>query len=176
MYLRKFLIAGILCCQAPGVLTAQESPALGVTTSRDQLAEIDFTILPNGEGLPPGSGDARSGLAVYGHYCLACHGESGVGGINDRLAGGLGSLRSENPTKTIGSFWPYATTLFDYIRRAMPYPSPGILSDDEIYSVTAYLLYLNGLVEQNTVIDKDTLPAVEMPNQNGFDWAHAVTD
>jgi len=104
-------------------------------------------------------------------YCLACHGEGGQGATNDRLVGGHGSLASDSPIKTVGSYWPYATTLFDYIRRAMPFTLPGSLTDEQAYALTAYLLELNGIIDEDTVINAQTLPAVEMPNRDGFVWA-----
>jgi mono/diheme cytochrome c family protein len=149
-----------------------ESPGLGEPVDQERLATLDYTILPNGDGLPAGSGTAVEGSTVYRQNCLACHGESGSGGINDVLAGGQGSLASDKPLKTIGSYWPYATTVFDYVRRAMPLPNPGVLTDDEIYAVTAYLLYLNGVVGEGEVMNAESLPGVQMPNRDGFvrDW------
>ncbi len=145
------------------VVYAQDSPALGKPVSNDELAQVDFTIMPDGDGLPDGSGNALAGDEIYRQHCLACHGEGGTGGINDVLVDGHGSLTTERPVKTIGSYWPYATTLFDYIRRAMPYLSPGVLSNNEIYSLTAYLLYLNGILDERAELNAETLPAVEMP-------------
>lgn len=145
------------------------SPGLGIAVDHARLAAIDLTIMPDGEGLPAGSGTARDGEKLYREHCLACHGPEGQGGPNDRLAGGRGSLATERPIKTIGSYWPHATTVFDYVRRAMPYPSPGSLDDAEVYALTAYLLHLNGLVGRDDVIDAETLPAIEMPNADGFD-------
>ena len=142
---------------AQGFAVAAEPPELGVPLDPGQVAAVDFTVLPDGDGLPPGSGTAREGAA-----------EDGSGGVNDALVGGLGSLATANPAKTIGSYWPYATTVFDYIRRAMPMQAPGTLGDDEVYAVTAYLLYLNGIVEEDDTMNRDTLPRVEMPNRDGF--------
>ena len=147
---------------------AAESPGLGAPVSEAEAAAIDFVIMPDGRGLPDGSGDAHQGLAVYQRECRICHGDGGQGGPNDRLTGGVGSLVSEQPVKTIGSYWPYATTVFDYVRRAMPYHQPGSLSADEVYAVTAYLLAENGVIERDRVMDADTLPAVQMPNREGF--------
>lgn len=151
---------------------ADESPQLGEPVDEMQLEAIDFTILPDGDGLPAGAGNAITGARVYQQHCLACHGEGGEGGVNDALVGGLGSLTGPQPKKTLGSFWPYATTIFDYVRRAMPLPTPGVLSDDEIYAVTAYLLFLNGIVEEDTVLNADTLPGVNMPNRDNFRWGY----
>jgi len=100
--------------------------------------------------------------------CLLCHGADGEGGPMDRLAGGTGTLASAKPIKTVGSFWPYATTLFDYIRRTMPLNAPMSLTDDEVYAVTAYLLAMNGIVSRNQTLDAESLPAVRMPNRDGF--------
>ena len=158
------------------VVYAQDSPALGTPVSDDELAQVDFTIMPDGTGLPDGSGNAVTGAEIYLQYCFACHGEGGTGGINDVLVGGHGSLTTGQPVKTIGSFWPYATTLFDYIRRAMPYQSPGVLSDDEIYALTAYLLYLNGILDEDVELSAETLPGVEMPNRDNFVWAYSPED
>ena len=132
----------------------------------------DHVVTPDGDGLPPGSGNARLGEALYEQHCIACHGAGGENGINDRLAGGHGSIRSEQPVRTVGSYWPYATTIFDYLRRAMPYQDPGTLDDDEVYSLTAYLLYVNGIVDAETRIDAESLPNVKMPNRDNFVWAY----
>ena len=105
--------------------------------------------------------------------CIACHGEKGTGGINDALAGGRGTLASDAPKKTIGSYWPYATTVLDYVRRAMPLQAPGTLSDDDLYAVTAYLLYVNGIIGEDASMDAESLPDVKMPNADGFSWAYS---
>lgn len=147
---------------------AAESPELGEPVDAAAIAAIDFTVLPNGDGLPAGSGTAREGGLVYARHCIACHGEAATGGVNDALAGGQGSLATSSPKKTVGSYWPYATTIFDYIRRAMPLTTPGILSDDETYAVTAYILYVNGIVDEETRLDAERLPLVVMPNQKNF--------
>jgi cytochrome c len=148
--------------------TAQEGPGLGVPASPEQVAAWTLTVLPDGTGLPPGSGTARAGETIYAQKCLGCHGAEGKDGPNDRLAGGHGTLASEAPVKTVGSYWPYATTVFDYVRRAMPFTQPQSLSDDETYALTAYLLYLNEIVGLDDRIDAQSLPAVEMPNQANF--------
>ena len=165
----------IVCFLASGV-RAGESPELGQPVGDDELANADFTIMPDSDGLPDGSGNAVAGAEIYRQHCLACHGEGGTGGINDVLVGGHGSLTTERPVKTIGSYWPYATTVFDYIRRAMPYQSPGVLSNSEIYALTAYLLYLNGIVEEDAELSAETLSGVEMPNRDNFVWAYSPED
>jgi len=124
-----------------------------------------------GAGLPPGSGTATQGAEVYKTKCIACHGPDGANGVNDRLVGGQGTLTSAAPVKTIGSYWPYATTVFDYVRRAMPYPAPHSLTDAETYAVTAYLLHLNGIIGTDDVMDATSLPKVKMPNRSGFSSA-----
>lgn len=151
---------------------AQESPNLGEAVSADELAMFDYTVLPGGEGLPEGSGNAKEGAGVYAANCLACHGEGGTDGLNDRLVGGHGTLLTDSPVRTVGSYWPYATTLFDYVRRAMPYQTPGSLSNDEIYAVTAYLLFLNEVIAEDDEINAQTLPQVHMPNRDSVVWGY----
>ena len=136
---------------------------------------MDVSIGPDGAGLPPGSGTATQGAEVYKTKCIACHGPEGANGVNDRLAGGQGTLKSATPVKTIGSYWPYATTVFDYVRRAMPYPAPHSLSDGEVYAVTAYLLHLNGIIGADDAMDATSLPKVKMPNRGGFSSAFKPT-
>lgn len=160
-------LAALACCM-PLAAMADDGPGLGEAPDAAHLAALDFTILPDGTGLPPGSGDAVAGARVYAEHCLACHGERGEGGINDRLAGGLSSLDTARPVKTVGSYWPYATTIFDYVRRAMPYPAPGSLSADDVYAVTAYLLHINGIIAEDMRIDAASLPQVKMPNRDNF--------
>jgi len=108
------------------------------------------------------------GAAIFGRSCVGCHGEGGQGGPMDRLVGGAGSLATAHPIRTVGSYWPYATTLYDYIRRAMPYDAPQSLSPNEVYAVVAYLLHLNGIVPAHAVLDAKALPQIVMPNRNGF--------
>lgn len=145
--------------------TAQEfgRPA---TPAETQLWDID--VRPDGAGLPEGSGNAIHGKDVYDTNCAMCHGDKGVNGIKDPLVGGFGSLTTEKPIKTVGSYWPYATTLYDYIHRAMPYQAPGSLSTDDTYAVVAYILSLNGIIPEDGKIDKQTLPKIIMPNKDGF--------
>jgi cytochrome c len=118
--------------------------------------------------LPAGSGDAKQGAAVYAAKCQACHGEKGMGKPADALVGGIGSLATAKPVRTVGSFWPYATTLFDYTRRAMPLQAPKSLTDDEVYAVTAYILAQNGIIAETVQMNAQTLPQVKMPNRDGF--------
>lgn len=142
--------------------------SVGRAPTAEELKAWDVTIPPDGKGLPPGSGTAALGKSVYTERCAACHGEGGQGGKYDRLVGGRDTLTTDKPVKTVGSFWPYATTLWSYINRAQPFDEPGSLTHDQVYAVTAYLLYLNGIIGETDVLDARTLPAVKMPNRDGF--------
>ena len=157
---------------APARQAAPKGPGLGKPATPAQVEAADVSIGPDGAGLPPGSGTAAQGEAVFNTKCLACHGPQGAGSVNDRLVGGQGTLASSAPLKTIGSYWPYATTVFDYVRRAMPYPEPHSLTDPEAYALTAYLLSLNGIIAKDAVMDAKTLPRVEMPNRGNFILAY----
>ncbi len=168
MFMRELatLAALVALC---GAAAAQQSPNLGKAISPEDLATWDISIGPDGAGLPPGSGTPQQGEAVFTMKCQACHNAKGAGQPNDRLVGGQGSLPGDKPAiKTVGSYWPYATTLFDYIRRAMPYPQSKSLSNDEVYAVAAYILNLNGVIGENDTLDAKTLPQVKMPNRDGF--------
>jgi cytochrome c len=169
MFMRNLcLAAGAVFVIAYGTAFA-ESPNLGKAASPEEIASWDVSIGPDGAGLPPGSGTPQQGEQIYVAKCLACHGEKGAGKPNDQLVGGQGSLEpGHTPAKTIGSFWPYATTVFDYVRRAMPLNAPKSLSDDEVYAVVAYILQLNGVIGENDKMNAQTLPAVRMPNRDGF--------
>jgi mono/diheme cytochrome c family protein len=146
-----------------------ESPNLGRVATPEEIASWDISIAPDGAGLPPGSGTSEHGKAVYASKCLACHGENGAGKPNDALAGGRGTLVGDQaPIKTVGSFWPYATTIFDYVRRAMPLNDSKSLTNDETYAIVAYLLQINGIIGRGEQIDASTLPAIRMPNRDGF--------
>jgi len=146
-----------------------EGPELGRIATPDEIASWDISVGPDGAGLPPGRGTPKQGEAVYAQKSVACHGEKGAGKPNDQLVGGRGSLSGDQaPVKTVGSFWPYATTLFDYVRRAMPLNASKSLTDDEVYAVSAYILRLNGIIGEADVMDAQTLPQVRMPNRDGF--------
>ena len=153
---------------ATAAFAATPSPNLGRAPSAAELSAIDISITPDGRGLPAGSGAVEQGAAVYAAKCQSCHGANGAGGPNDRLTGGIGSLASPKPVKTIASYWPYATTVFDYVRRAMPITAPQSLTNDEVYAVTAYLLSVDGIVPKDARLDAQSLPKVQMPNQGGF--------
>jgi cytochrome c len=152
---------------APARKVAPKGPGLGVPATAPQIESADVSIGPDGAGLPPGSGTPSQGEAIFNTKCIACHAQ-GSGTVNDQLVGGQGTLTSATPIKTIGSYWPYATTVFDYVRRAMPYPTPHSLSDQEVYALTAYLLSLNGIIAKDAVMDAKTLPLVKMPNRGNF--------
>lgn len=164
--IRVALLGSALCATAL-TLAAEGTPGLGTPVTQDQLAEIDLIVLPSGEGLPEGSGTAAQGQAVYDQQCAVCHGAQGEGtqGV-PALAGG--SLTGTPVLMTAGSYWPYASTLYDYIRRAMPPTAPKSLSNTEVYQVVAYVLNLSGIVERDVVLDRSTLPRVQMPNRDGF--------
>lgn len=140
---------------------------LGRTATAEEIAKWDIIIGPDGKGLPPGGGTAAEGKVIYQTRCVECHGATGKEGPFDVLVGGRGTLTSK-PQKTIGSYWPYATTLWDYVNRAMPFDTPGSLSHDQVYATVAYLLFINGIVGEHDRLDAKTLPQVNMPNRNGF--------
>ena len=161
------IAAGISPLYAESIQSA--GPALGHTVSPEEIAAWDISIFPDGEGLPKGEGGVQDGETLYKNKCIACHGENGLGtATGDQLAGAQMGLTSDYPEKTIGTYWPYATTVFDVVRRSMPMTAPGSLNNNEVYAVTAYLLYLNNLVGKDDVMDAATLPKVKMPNEDGF--------
>src|SRR4029079_16303056 len=163
------LLLGLIVTLAGCAAAARrDTPDLGRAATPAEIARWDISIPPDGSGLPAGRGTALAGAAVYDQKCLACHGAKGAGQPNDRLVGGRGTLASAAPVRTIGSYWPYATTVFDYVRRAMPYVQPQSLTNDEVYAVTAYLLHLNGIIGEQDEINAQTLPQVKMPNQANF--------
>lgn len=142
---------------------------IGKPATADEIAGWDIDIRPDGKGLPAGSGSVEDGEMMYETKCASCHGSFGEGvGRYPVLSGGEGSLTEERPERTVGSYWPYVSTLWDYIHRAMPYPQPQSLSDAEVYAITAYVLYLNDLVDDDFVLTPDNLAAIEMPNRDGF--------
>src|SRR5580658_1964093 len=150
------------------VALADEDYGIGRAALPSEIAGWDIDVAPNGAGLPPGRGGVREGEAIFADKCAACHGAHGEGKPMDRLVGGVGTLRDKKPDKTVGSFWPYATTLFDFVRRAMPLNAPQSLTPDEVYAVSAYVLFLNGIVPRDTTLDADNLAKIKMPNRNGF--------
>jgi S-disulfanyl-L-cysteine oxidoreductase SoxD len=164
---RSALICAAAIAAAP--VLAAEPPSFGQSVSPADLAPWDISVGPDGTGLPPGRGTPKEGETVYAAKCQACHGEKGAGRPNDALVGGFGTIASDRPAvKTVGSYWPYATTLFDYIRRGMPYNDTKSLTADEVYAVSAYILNLNGVIGADDAIDAQSLPKVKMPNRDGF--------
>jgi cytochrome c len=170
---RRFLAgaAAIAISIAAGLsAVAQDGGHLGIgqPVSEADLRSWNIDAGPDGAGLPPGQGSVQAGKAIYETKCITCHNVEGQGQPMDRLAGGQGTLKSAKPVKTIGSYWPYATTVFDYVRRAMPLDRPQSLSPDEVYALTAYLLHLNGVIDSEAVMSARTLPKVHMPNRAAF--------
>src|SRR5436190_14966306 len=162
----------------PKKITSQKSTNTAVKTGRYDLgrqatsadfAKHEYLVGPKGMGLPKGRGTAREGRSIYLQSCVACHGLGAVG-TNEypALVGGKGTLKSDNPLPTVGSYWPYATTVWDYVNRAMPYQNPGSLKPDEVYAVTAYLLAIDGIVSEYFELNERTLPQIKMPNFDGF--------
>jgi len=161
------LFAGCVLANPP----TEEPPAylgVGQPATPDEIRLWNIDVAPSGEGLPSGRGTVAQGASVYAARCMKCHGASGTEGPMDRLVGGQKTLASSNPIKTVGSYWPYATTLYDYIHRAMPLDAPQSLTPDEVYSVTAWLLHQNGIIAKDAVLDAVTLPSIQMPNRHGF--------
>jgi S-disulfanyl-L-cysteine oxidoreductase SoxD len=150
------------------VCAAGEPYGIGRPATPQEIAGWDIDVSPSGAGLPPGRGDVKQGEAVYAEKCASCHAAHGEGKPMDQLVGGFGTVHDMKPHKTVGSFWPYATTLFDYVRRAMPLNAPQSLTPDEVYAVSAYVLSLNGIVPKGTTLDKDNLAKIVMPNRGGF--------
>jgi S-disulfanyl-L-cysteine oxidoreductase SoxD len=167
--MRKVIGAAIAVLATGSVAAAGSSPKLGVPMTPAAVAAFDISIFPDGRGLPPGKGTVKAGRAVYDAQCAKCHGAGGRGATAEELAGSTSPLDGPDPDKTIGTYWPYATTIFDMTKRSMPMQAPGSLTDDEVYAVTAYLLYANKIIAEDFEINATTLPQVQMPNRNGFD-------
>ena len=173
MFMRRALVAGgagVLVIVATALSSDAQLPTygLGRTPTAEQIKAWDVTIPWDGAGLPPGSGTAALGKSIYTERCASCHGPSGADGKYDRLVGGRGTLTTDKPVLTIGSFWAHAPTLWSYINRAQPIDEPGSLTLEQVYAVTAYLLHLNGIIGEDEVMDARTLPQVRMPNREGF--------
>jgi S-disulfanyl-L-cysteine oxidoreductase SoxD len=148
-----------------------QTPGLGKPISEPDIKAWDIAVLPDGSNLPPGSGTSAQGASIYGEKCVACHGEGGKGGVAPGagpLVGGAPLTNGIETAKTIANYYAYATTVFDYIRRAMPFNAPRSLSDDDVYALTAYILALNKLIGDDDVMDPKTLPGVKMPNRDNF--------
>src|SRR5215471_11143361 len=152
------------------VTLAAQAPNLGVgrPPTAEEMRSLTTAIAPDGTGLPEGSGTVAAGREVFAAQCARCHGPKAQGDVGPPLLGGQGTLASARPVKTVGSFWPYATTLWDYINRAMPFDKPGLLKPADVYAVAAYILNINGIIGEADVMDAKTLPRIRMPNRDGF--------
>lgn len=159
----------LLIVAGAAVVLAQ-SPKYGVgrPATEEQIRGLGTAIAPDGTGLPEGSGTVAAGREVFAARCTKCHGQKAEGDIGPALVGGQGTLATAKPIKTVGSYWPYATTVWDYVNRAMPFDQPGLLKPTEVYAVVAYILNLNGIIGSDQVMDAKSLPKVKMPNRNGF--------
>jgi cytochrome c len=169
---RLATVAGLL--SAIGTAYAADdgvkAPRLGEPMSADKIAMWDRTIFPDGRGLPPGHGTAKEGRVIYLQECASCHGEHGEGATAEELVSEPKPPSPHNPSKAIGSYWPYATTIFDFVRRSMPPAAPESLSADDTYAVTAYLLAANKIITESDEMNAESLPRVKMPNRDGFIW------
>jgi len=173
MSMREALPLTLLVLAAAGFGVAAaaadlEGPRLGRAVTADVAARASLNVFPDGRGLPPGRGNAVQGEPLFRQHCAMCHGAGGKGASAEELSGGSEPLTSEYPDKTIGLYWPYATTVFDITRRAMPMFAPGSLTADEVYAITAYLLAANGVIGERDEMDARSLPKVRMPNREGF--------
>jgi S-disulfanyl-L-cysteine oxidoreductase SoxD len=166
--LALLLLAGAVMTPAMAAQIPHPAPHLGQPADPARIAAWDIDVSPDGTGLPDGHGSVSEGARLYADKCEICHGPAGAGGAADRLTGGIGTLRSAKPIKTVASYWPYATTLFGFVRAGMPITAPRSLSAAEVYAVCAYLLSIDHIVPQDAVLDRKTLPAIVMPNRNGF--------
>ena len=146
------------------------APKLGTPITALEAAAWDLSVFPDGKGLPAGKGTAAEGKALYAAQCAACHGNGGQGATAEEVVAPPQALTDDAASKAIGPYWPYATTLFDFIRRSMPAGAPGSLSADDVYAITAYLLAANKVIAETDEMNATTLPAVKMPNRDGFDW------
>ncbi len=169
------LIAGAAFAQdktlpaQPAFTLPVQSLGIGRPATKDEIKGWDIDVRPDGHGLPSGKGSVKDGEALYQDRCAACHGEFGEG--KDRwpaLIGGSGKLTDDDPKKGVGNYWPYATTLFDYIKRAMPFGNAQSLSDDEVYAITAYVLHMNDVLKQDAVLDRDAMLKIKLPNAANF--------
>jgi cytochrome c len=168
----RWLTAALCFCWLAGTAAAEElRPAgygFGRMATEAEIKAWDIDVTPAGEGLPPGRGTVKAGAKVYAKKCAWCHGPTGTEGPQARLVGGQGTLKAAEPVKTVGSYWPHATTLYDYIHRTMPFTAPQSLAPDEVYALTAWILFRNGIIPEDAVIEAASLPNVQMPNRQGF--------
>ena len=165
LYIAAFAVVALACATRA---QAQSPYGIGRSATAAEIAGWNIDIGRDGSNLPPGSGNVSHGQEVFDQQCASCHGAKGEGGVGDRLVGGQGTLATPKPVRTVVSYWPYAPTLFDYIRRAMPQNAPQSLSNDDVYAVSAYILNLNGLLPADATLDARTLSAIKMPNRSTF--------
>lgn len=173
MFIHKLSFVLLLLFSATAINAEMEQgPKLGKPASEQLINTWDISIFPDGTGLPVGQGTVAEGKALYKTQCSICHGPAGIGGTAEELSGGEQGLTGEYPDKTIGTYWPYATTLFDFINRAMPLMAPGSLSDNETYALTAYLLHINKVIPADATLSNKNLHEVVMPNRDGMIWVY----
>ncbi len=158
----------LLLCASLSYAEPNYQPLGMPATELSEQSEWNLTISPDGKNLPEGKGNAAQGAKIFALQCAACHGPEGIGGSADPVVGEVGSLADEYPEKTVNSYWPYATTLFDYIRRAMPIDRPFSLSADEVYALSAYILSQDGIIDAELDLTEKNLAQVTMPNRDGF--------
>jgi len=170
MRLTRSISIALAFISLPSAASAEAPSPYGIgrAATRAEIAGWNIDVGRDGRGLPAGSGSVTHGREVFAQQCAACHGDKGQGGVGDTLVGGQGTLATPNPVRTVGSYWPYAPTLFDYIRRAMPQNAPESLSNDDVYAVSAYILHLNGLLPAGAVLEANNMTAIKMPNRNMF--------
>ncbi len=173
MRFSKLLCAGIALMTATAALAQAPSYSkVGRTPTKEEIAAWDISVGPDGKGLPAGHGTAKEGAAIFADKCAVCHGPEGQGGkIGPRVIGGIAdteTLTTLKPVRSVGGYWPYATSVWDYIRRAMPRSQSGTLTPNEVYSLTAFILSKSKIIPDDQVLNEKTLPKVQMPNRNGF--------
>jgi cytochrome c len=166
--MRKSVYAFVLSLLVFGYSVASAQTSFSEPATAEDIALVNLSIDTNGQNLPDGSGTAEQGKPLYDAHCASCHGVDGEGTLANKLVGGHGTLGTDAPVKTVGSYWPYATTLFDYSRRTMPYMTPMSLSNDDYYAITAYILNMNDVIADDAVMDKSSLAEIVMPNRDGF--------
>ena len=164
----SFLISAIVLLAGGAALAQSPTYKLGKPPSEESMRTWDNVVGSDGKELPPGSGTAKEGARIYAAKCSYCHGKTGVEGPYPRLVGGRGTLTTPTPVLTVGSYWPFATTIYDFINRAMPRDAEGTLTPNEVYSLTAFLLFKNDIIKDTDVMDSKTMVELQMPNRNGF--------
>ena len=169
MWTRSAAIVALASWLSAASLAAQSQTfGVGRPPTPEEIRELGSAIAPDGTGLPEGSGSVPAGREVFAARCAKCHGPKGEGDIGPILFGGRGTLKTPRPLKTVGSFWPYSTTIWDYVNRAMPFDQPGLLKPQDVYAVVAFILNINDIIPAEAVMDAKTLPQVRMPNRDGF--------